>query len=187
MKVTVSMHVMHWHYRQMEATFYMFFRQSWRNPAITEPKEFTKAEFQVQTQPDTFFVNALEVNFMENGFMAKVAAGGEVLVSRLVEVKVPCLATFDFHGGNGLLANCSLTIESYGHTADQIVYQWKKVDSPVTLATNNVASSLQPVLGTEWLAAEEEMGGKKYSRLTAAFALQLMTEKQLEREMLKMV
>ena len=82
--------------------------------------------------PDTFFVNEKVARFhaatQENQFL-RITHLGEILRSMRLTVKATCPMDLTYFPMDSQL--CTLEIESYGYTMDDVVYQWNSGISSV--------------------------------------------------------
>ena len=117
--------------------------------------------------PDTFFVNEKTAYFhvatQENQFL-RITHLGEILRSMRLTVKATCPMDLSHFPMDSQL--CTLEIESYGYTMDDVVYQWNsginsvQVDPEVSLAEFYV-------VGYRQRRVLEVLTSGNYSRLCA--------------------
>ena len=82
--------------------------------------------------PDTFFVNEKTAYFhaatQENQFL-RISHTGEIKRSMRLTVKATCPMDLSYFPLDSQL--CTLEIESYGYTMDDVIYQWNSGISSV--------------------------------------------------------
>ncbi|KAI6177746.1 Ligand-Gated ion Channel [Aphelenchoides bicaudatus] len=120
----------------MDYSLEMFYREFWRDPRlIYDSAHFrNKSEFALHESyadflwhPDTFIPNAIasknpRKQSISHRSLLRLQADGQILYSRRISVVAECamdLSLFPFD-----TQNCRLGIESYGYTADQVIYVW---------------------------------------------------------------
>ncbi|CAD6195551.1 unnamed protein product [Caenorhabditis auriculariae] len=114
----------------------MFYRESWRDPRL----RFDRRLFRNKTElalhesytnflwfPDTFVPNAIasknpQRNSISHRLLLRLDETGKLLYSRRISLVCECTMDLTLFPFDNQL--CKLGIESYGYTADQVVYKW---------------------------------------------------------------
>ena len=153
-----------------------YFRQKWSDPRLAfgikgvtlqEGSEILGKIW----KPDTFFSSAANVvghlTPNSNVFL-RLSPEGEVFVSQRMTADIFCSSK-----KKSFPTTCSLTIESYGKTTEDITYNWKK---DANGASNGVMVSEETFLNEDYkLSSKEEqddvvsLEDKNYSRVIARF------------------
>lgn len=164
--VGLSMHILSIHSlseTDMEFTMDFYFRQYWNDPrlafkktpsllSITPGYEYGRGIW----VPDTFFVNEKE-SFLhtmttKNEFV-RIDYNGNVVKSIRLSMTFSCPMNFINYPMDKQV--CSIPIESYGHTANDVIYFWRdgsnsvSVNSEITLplfSISNVETSNQLIV-----------------------------------------
>lgn len=122
----------------MDYALEMFYRESWTDTRLNYDKALFRNKTEISLHesytnmlwhPDTFMPNAIasknpQKQSISHRSLLRLQEHGRILYSRRISVVAECpmdLVLFPFD-----TQICKLGIESYGYTADQVVYQWSK-------------------------------------------------------------
>ncbi|GMS80728.1 hypothetical protein PENTCL1PPCAC_2903 [Pristionchus entomophagus] len=113
----------------MDYSLELFYRESWRDPRLQyKPKLFkNKSYSNFLWHPDTFVPNAIasknpRKQSITHRSLLRLSHEGDILYSRRLSLLASCsmdLTLFPFD-----VQLCKLGIESYGYTADKVMYKW---------------------------------------------------------------
>ncbi|WKX95614.1 hypothetical protein Q1695_012236 [Nippostrongylus brasiliensis] len=120
----------------MDYALELFYRESWKDERL----QFNVSLFKNKTQlalhesytnflwfPDTFVPNAIasknpQRNSISHRSLLRLESSGQVLYSRRISLVCECTMDLTLFPFDKQL--CKLGIESYGYTADQVIYKW---------------------------------------------------------------
>uniref|UniRef100_A0A1I7RK37 Glycine receptor subunit alphaZ1 n=1 Tax=Bursaphelenchus xylophilus TaxID=6326 RepID=A0A1I7RK37_BURXY len=122
----------------MDYALELFYRETWTDSRLDYDKSLFKNKSEISLHesytnflwhPDTFMPNAIasknpQKQSISHRSLLRLQEKGRILYSRRISVVAECpmdLVLFPFDS-----QVCKLGIESYGYTADQVVYQWSK-------------------------------------------------------------
>ncbi|CAI2344998.1 unnamed protein product [Caenorhabditis sp. 36 PRJEB53466] len=122
----------------MDYALELFYRESWRDPRLRYDRKLfrNKTELALHESytnflwfPDTFVPNAIasknpQRNSISHRSLLRLDETGKLLYSRRISLVCECTMDLTLFPFDKQL--CKLGIESYGYTADHVVYKWSK-------------------------------------------------------------
>lgn len=157
----------------MDFTVDFYFRQYWNDPRLQFKKQpgldFLTPGYEYGRTlwfPDTFFLNEKE-SFIhavpsKNEFV-KIFPNGDVVKSARLSVTFSCEMNFINYPMDK--QNCRIPIESYGHTANDIIFSWKDSQNSVQFSQDIVLPLLH-IKGVNTRADIVSVPSGNYSRLS---------------------
>ncbi|CAI5443478.1 unnamed protein product [Caenorhabditis angaria] len=120
----------------MDYALELFYRESWRDPRLQYDRKFFKNKTVLALHesytnflwfPDTFVPNAIasknpQRNSISHRSLLRLEENGKMLYSRRISLVCECTMDLTLFPFDKQL--CKLGIESYGYTADHVVYRW---------------------------------------------------------------
>jgi cation transporter family protein len=160
-----------------EFTVSMYFRHHWEDPRLTYKPLANMNIILLDSEhnkkvwiPDTFIPNERKTQAHSTGAiqqeMIRISPSGRVLRSTKITVTASCKMNLGYFPFDNQL--CVLDIESYGYTANDIIYAWKEGQKSVGVS-QEVASLKYTVTGFNTNAAMVSMSSGNYSRLGLEF------------------
>ena len=153
--------------KNMDFTFNMYFRQRWNDPRLAFQQKSSLKGILVDAEfiksiwvPDTFFVNEKESHIHQG--VTRLMYDGYILRSVRMTVKASCSYDLQHFPMDSQL--CTLEIESYGHTNDDLRYEWMNGENSVRLSPG-VALPEFSVLGHRNRLFEVNLPSGTYPRL----------------------
>lgn len=157
---------------QMDFTLDFYFRQSWKDPrlAFTPQKGLESLTVGAEVAdriwvPDTFFANEKSAYFhlatTPNTFL-RIRSNGEVFRSIRLTVTAGCPMDLQYFPMDRQV--CSLEVESFGYTMNDIRYKWADGESSVGMS-KDVELPQFKVLGHRRESKEVILSTGNYSRL----------------------
>ncbi|CAL2032348.1 unnamed protein product [Caenorhabditis brenneri] len=122
----------------MDYALELFYRESWRDPRLRYDRKLFKNKTELALHesytnflwfPDTFVPNAIasknpQRNSISHRSLLRLDETGKLLYSRRISLVCECTMDLTLFPFDKQL--CKLGIESYGYTADHVVYKWSK-------------------------------------------------------------
>ncbi|CAJ0586715.1 unnamed protein product, partial [Mesorhabditis spiculigera] len=122
----------------MDYSLELFYREHWQDTRLRYNKKKFKNKTQISLHesysnflwhPDTFVPNAIasknpRKQSMTHRSLLRLDVDGHILYSRRLSLVVSCSMDLTLFPFDSQL--CKLGIESYGYTADQVIYEWSK-------------------------------------------------------------
>ncbi|XP_071847300.1 gamma-aminobutyric acid receptor subunit alpha-1-like isoform X2 [Apostichopus japonicus] len=157
----------------LDYTMSMFFRQQWVDERLKfkGPRQvpFTYDSLKSIWTPDTFFLNEKYANFhivTKPNTLLRVENDGSIAFSSRMTVRASC--DMDFHLYPFDKQVCHLTMESYSHAVQDLIYTWHNhsviFDEELSLANYNLLDYSTSMLNKSY-------GQNEYSSLRLKFLL----------------
>ncbi|CAB3411241.1 unnamed protein product [Caenorhabditis bovis] len=122
----------------MDYALEMFYRESWRDPRLQYDRHLFKNKTELALHesytsflwfPDTFVPNAIasknpQRNSISHRSLLRLDETGKLLYSRRISLVCECTMDLTLFPFDKQL--CKLGFESYGYTADHVVYKWSQ-------------------------------------------------------------
>lgn len=129
--------------------------------------------------PDTFIIEAVYKEITEPGTI-KVFPNGNIHLSQMLKIRIPCTLVFDDAFENDGVVNCSMDMESYGFTTKGITYDWSD-RNPVAISPDTMAKPFATCTFWEKSVKTIELPSGTYGRLSVAFKFSTVFTKQVFR------
>ena len=160
-----------------------YFRQSWKDPRLAfgiNDVILTTTAFETLDKiwkPDTYFpsaVNVVDHSLPNPNAFYHISPQGEVKTSQRLTADIICLSY-----NLTLPATCKLDIESYGFSAKDITYEWKKANESFTMeiGLNYMIGKDSGLYKLDSFKSEEMMSSLSsgnYTRLTGSFTVHFL-------------
>lgn len=166
--------------KSMDYTAQIFFRQRWTDSRLAYDDQQGKVQHLILNsaenmwRPDTFFSNEKSAHIhdvlLPNTFF-RIYPTGALLYSMHISLQLSCpmdLKRFPFD-----TQVCNIFIVSYGHTTDDVIYQWKKIDPIEVPDSLHILNYRLVAFNTDYCTSRTNTG--TYSCLKAKLVLQRET------------
>lgn len=159
--------------KNKELNLDIYFRQKWTDKRLANDNSpfdiIGKQELVDKIWiPDTFFSSSSSVKvnkYPTPNIFVKITPKGEVLLSHRYQTAVNCIFPTELYEKE---VNCTLDVESYAFTANDIVYKWDKGVNSISVSSQ-VPTDEYTFKGFEGKEKREILSTGNYARLQAEF------------------
>jgi len=179
--VNVSMYFSHMTLEKNEWKMIFYLRQYWHDARLSQVKGEKSLTFNADDiisriwKPDTFFPGATDKLVLQNGFVR--IDSGAVIWSQRLKMKSACRKSIAELFANDGLVSCTLAMESYGLSENDIKYKFLNDKSVMVDAGAGQGSFNVTVDSLKDLSQSLSTGN--YSRLEITFTIQTIFRKHM--------
>ncbi|KAM7442842.1 hypothetical protein ABFA07_008304 [Porites harrisoni] len=161
----------------MEYSMDLFFRQWWYDPRFKHNSStpFTMAADPTEMfwTPDTYFFNVKKIKYhfvTRENMRVMIYSTGKIYFSARITLTAQC--DMDFHLYPMDTQHCSLVIESYAHTTEDIDYRWRRTKANKGKGIEIVSQEMAQfeLTGIETKIKDTENSKGSFARLSVVFS-----------------
>ncbi|XP_071951888.1 gamma-aminobutyric acid receptor subunit beta-3-like isoform X2 [Antedon mediterranea] len=160
----------------MEYTITMYFRQYWQDKRLQYTKELGNISLDGRQAdniwvPDTYFVNdkrSFVHDITVKNRLIRLHYDGTILYGLRITTVASCMMDLQHYPMDE--QNCTLEIESYGYTTEDIMYRWEYGDNSIE-GTENIDMAQFTLVDYSVQAKVQNFSTGDYSRLSIAFQM----------------
>ncbi|XP_033112944.1 gamma-aminobutyric acid receptor subunit beta-3-like isoform X2 [Anneissia japonica] len=160
----------------MEYTITMYFRQYWQDKRLSYSKELGNISLDGRQAdniwvPDTYFVNdkrSFVHDITVKNRLIRLHYDGTILYGLRITTVASCMMDLQHYPMDE--QNCTLEIESYGYTTEDIMYRWEYGDSSIE-GTENIDMAQFTLVDYSVQAKVQNFSTGQYPRLTLIFRM----------------